>query len=440
MTLKSIVSLILLLTLALVNSAGAEPTYVEPRGVGLQEAIDQAEPGDTLWLRPGVYKGNFLIDKPLTLKGDNGAILDGQGIDVTLSIIGAPDTRVEGLIIRNSGIDMTEMDAAIFLDKGSHRTVIQGNRIHARAFGIWAGESDEVLIIANRISGDTDMRSAERGDGIRMFRLTDSVIIANEIWEARDGIYIDVSHHNRLIGNILHNQRYGIHYMFSHTNDVLVNHTYDNRMGYALMMSRHLNVQGNTSVRDQNYGILLNAVTYSYLARNRSIDVMRGHPPGTPDGHGVLGTEGKAVFIYNSQHNEFEDNLFARAEIGVHLTAGSNHNHFHGNSFVGNQHQVMYVATREQEWSHEGRGNYWSDYMGWDLRGDGIGDVPYEPNDAMDGILWKYPAAKILLNSPAVQVLRWVQRQFPVLRPSGVKDSYPLIRPAHELQILEELG
>jgi len=75
--------------------------------------------------------------------------------------------------------------------------------------------------------------------------------------------------------------------------------------------------------------------------------------------------------------------------------------------------------------------------MGWDLAGDGIGDTPYEPNDAMDGVLWKYPMAKILTNSPAVQLLRWGQRQFPVLRPSGVRDSAPLIAPPHDLEVLK---
>ena len=37
------------------------------------------------------------------------------------------------------------------------------------------------------------------------------------------------------------------------------------------------------------------------------------------------------------------------------------------------------------------------------------------------------PRAKVLLNSPAVQVLRWAQSQFPAILPGGVVDSHPLI-------------
>lgn len=99
----------------------------------------------------------------------------------------------------------------------------------------------------------------------------------------------------------------------------------------------------------------------------------------------------------------------------------------YGNAFVGNRVQVKYVANRPQDWSREGRGNFWSDYLGWDLDANGIGDKHYEPNDAVDKLLWKYPMARVLMNSPAVETLRWVQEQFPVLRPQGVHDSAPLM-------------
>ena len=103
-------------------------------------------------------------------------------------------------------------------------------------------------------------------------------------------------------------------------------------------------------------------------------------------------------------------------------------NRISSNTFAGNEQQVKYVATRTQEWSVEGRGNFWSDYLGWDRNDDGLGDVPYEPNDNVDRLLWMYPQVRLLMNSPAIQVLRWVQRAFPVIRMQGVQDSHPLMR------------
>ena len=135
------------------------------------------------------------------------------------------------------------------------------------------------------------------------------------------------------------------------------------------------------------------------------------------------------MFIYNSLYNTFTDNVFANSNIGIHLTAGSEDNRMFNNAFVNNQRQVKYVATRTQEWSYEGMGNYWSDYLGWDRNQDGTGDVPYEPNDNVDRLLWTYPEAKVLMFSPAVDILRWVQDAFPVIKAAGVQDSHPLMYP-----------
>ncbi|HSH47211.1 MAG TPA: nitrous oxide reductase family maturation protein NosD [Halomonas sp.] len=395
----------------------------------LQEVLDAAEDGDTVRVTEGIYRGNFTIPRSIELVGEPGAVLDGENQGRVLTLT-APQTTVRDLHLKRDGADLTDIDAVIFVEKTATGSLIKNNRIEARGFGIWLDGVADARVIDNRISGDTSLRSQDRGNGLHLFNVTGAEIVDNEVWNARDGIYIDVSNHNRLIGNLLRDQRYGVHYMFSQHNVVRDNVTRNNRLGYALMQSRHLEVVGNRSYRDQNYGFLMNFIVDSTFIGNVSLEAQRGVSPGTvvkADGHAISGAEGKALFVYNSLFNEIRDNLFANTEIGIHLTAGSEDNEFHSNAFVGNQTQVKYVAIRQQEWSHEGRGNYWSDYLGWDLDGDGIGDIPYEPNDSVDRLVWTYPMAKILMNSPAVQVLRWVQREFPVLRPPGVKDSHPLM-------------
>ena len=66
-----------------------------------------------------------------------------------------------------------------------------------------------------------------------------------------------------------------------------------------------------------------------------------------------------------------------------------------------------------------GRGNYYSDNPAFDLKGDGIADTAYRPNDLIDQVIWRAPAAKLLLNSPAVQV-----------RALGAGDSFRRFIPA----------
>ena len=125
----------------------------------------------------------------------------------------------------------------------------------------------------------------------------------------------------------------------------------------------------------------------------------------------------KCVFIYNANKNTFRGNWFEGCRVGIHFTAGSERNEITENSFVANQNQVMYVGTRSLDWSVRGRGNYWSDNPAFDLNGDGIADTAYRPNDVIDQVIWRAPAAKLLLNSPAVQVVRWAQSAFPAIHP-----------------------
>ena len=37
---------------------------------------------------------------------------------------------------------------------------------------------------------------------------------------------------------------------------------------------------------------------------------------------------------------------------------------------------------------------------------------------------------KMIMDSPVVLILRWIQKEFPVLKPPGVKDSFPLMQPS----------
>jgi nitrous oxidase accessory protein len=47
----------------------------------------------------------------------------------------------------------------------------------------------------------------------------------------------------------------------------------------------------------------------------------------------------------------------------------------------------------------------------------------------VDQLLWKHPISKLLMNTPAMQLLRWSQSEFPAVYPGGVVDSAPLMQP-----------
>lgn len=417
-----------LITTALLLFVWQQPARAE--NMSLAQLIARAAPGSTVTVPPGVHYGSLRIDKPLTLVGAKGAVIDGQGRGDVIRVV-APSVTIRHLAIRNSGVDLTAMNAGIYLEKGARNAVVANNILDGVLFGVYLDGPDDVKVIANKVHGIKRLRRADRGDGIHLWNDHATLIQENDVSETRDGIYIYISPESRIIGNRIHDVRYGIHYMYSNHDVVADNVSFHNRAGYALMQSDHLDAHNNISRNDQAFGFLLNYVTYSTITRNRISGVTGEKGFG---GYVIPGAAGKGIFVYNSEFDHFQGNRISDCPIGIHVTAGSDHDIFVGNSFVHNRVQVKYVQNKQEEWSWHGKGNYWSDYLGWDLNGDGYGDVPYRPNDGIDVLLWEYPEAHLLMSSPAILALRYVQEAFPIFTPPGVQDSHPIMkRPAETM-------
>ena len=250
----------------------------------------------------------------------------------------------------------------------------------------------------------------ERGNGVQIWNAPGAVVESNDVGYGRDGIFVTTSKDNAFRNNRFADLRFAIHYMYTNNSEITGNRSTGNHVGYAIMFSRGLLATGNSSEGDRDHGILLNYANRSTITANS-----------------VRHSTKKCVFIYNTNKNTIRGNRFEGCDIGIHFTAGSERNDIAENAFIANRTQVKYVGTRQVEWSRDGRGNYWSDNMAFDLDGDGIVDRPYRPNDLVDQIVWRHPLAKLHLSSPATQVLHWGQAAFPALLPGGVTDSYPLV-------------
>ncbi len=377
-------------------------------GASLQDAINQASPGDTLILRAGVYSGPVVIDRPLALLGNNDGIIDGQGTGRVVSIA-APDITVRGLTIRNSGDSLATEDAGIFVTPEGDRALVQNNRLTGNLIGVYLKGPENARVRGNVIIGSKNPHVNDRGNGVQLWNTPGSVVEDNDISFGRDGIFVTTSRDNVFRNNIMHDLRFAVHYMYTHDSTVAGNQSNGNHVGYALMYSNKLEIHNNISNGDRDRGLFLNFTNESKITGNR-----------------ISGAE-KCFFIYNANFNHIGNNTFANCNIGIHFTAGSEGNDVYGNAFIANQTQVKYVGTRYVEWSLNGRGNFWSDNPAFDLDDDGIADQPYRPNDMVDQLVWRHPLAKLLLNSPAMQVLRWAQSEFPSLHPGGVSDSAPLM-------------
>ena len=385
---------------------------VAPGQGNLARALQTAQDGDVLRLQNGEHNGPVTITKTLTVLGaESGALIKGNGTGSVITVK-APDVVIRDIAVTGSGLLLETQDSGIFLHKTATGAKVLNTRVRDNLIGIYVWGAKDALVKDNVITGRQDLRMNERGNGVQIWNAPGARIEDNNIRYGRDGIFVTTSKKNAFTGNVMQDLRFGVHYMYTNKSTVSGNVSRRNHLGYAIMFSTKIDMTGNLSEDDRDRGILFNYANRVTVRDNR-----------------VTGGPGKCVFIYNSNKNSLSGNLFTGCDIGVHFTGGSERNRIYGNAFVGNRTQVKYVGTRWVEWSHEGKGNYWSDHSAFDLNRDGVADTAYRPNDLTDQILWRAPAAKLLTSSPALQVLKWAQSSFPALHPGGVIDRAPLMLP-----------
>ncbi len=377
----------------------------------ISEYLAQAEDGDVLRLGAGTYRENVVLERPVTLDGQGHATIDAQEHGSVITVTGEGIT-VKNVTVIGSGSDHETIDSGIQLTKTAVAPQILNNVVLGNLYGIDIHGAPDALVSGNRIEGRQDRLVNRRGNGIYVWNSPGAIVEYNDVRWGRDGIFVNSSRQNIFRNNLFRDLRFAVHYMYADHSEVTGNVSIGNDLGYAVMFTSNVKVKDNVSIDDREHGIMFNYANRSEITGNY-----------------VRSAKEKCVFLYNANRNLFADNWFEDCGIGIHFSAGSQDNSIYGNSFVGNRTQVKFVSTKWHEWSENGRGNYWSDNAAYDVNGDGIANMPYRPNDSMDHVLWSQPAAKLLLGSPAVQLVRWSQSAFPALLPGGVIDSFPLMTP-----------
>jgi hypothetical protein len=134
---------------------------------GLHDALDQARPGDSINLQPGIYVGEFVAAKPgtksepISLCGPRSAVLDGDGIDggYVLHLDGANHWLVAGFTLRNGQKGVMADDVTGVRIVALNVTKIGDEAIHLRR------NSSDNAVVGNFIS-DTGNRREKFGEGI----------------------------------------------------------------------------------------------------------------------------------------------------------------------------------------------------------------------------------------------------------------------------------
>jgi hypothetical protein len=222
----------------------------------IQEAINAASDGDTIFVRNGTYYEHVVLNRTLSLVGESNdsTIVDGSNNGYVVDIL-ACNVSISQFTLQNAGSSWSGVNVE------SSGTMIRNNLLMDNHGGVWVRPgSMNTTISGNRISN----KQPSYADGIRLWS-SGTLVVGNTITNESQGIGVDES------GNI---------------------------------------IEGNLIANNTDYGI------------------------GAP----------KANLIFH-------------------------------NSLVNNGHQASPWGINI--WDNGCEGNYWSDYIGTDSNGDGIGDTPY---------------------------------------------------------------
>jgi nitrous oxidase accessory protein len=373
------------------------------------DALKKAKDGDVVEVHAGEYKEAIKIQKAVHLKGINNPVISiSEGNMIEVSAKGAV---IEGMTLKNNEPVQGRKVNGIVIVKGSDKVVVRNNRLIGAASGVWIVSSKGVKVENNNIEGEKHIKDLNfRGTCIVLTDAQEAEISGNRLAYCRDGIYMDVSHDLKIIGNDISKSRYAMHTMWADRSIFNKNKAYDNYVGIAIMYSKHSQMNENLTAGNQTCGLLLIQAVRSRIEKN------------------IIVGNTKGLFFYSSFYNTVLSNLIMNNNLGIHNWGASEENIVNGNSFVNNEVQVKYIASSKgQEWNS----NYWSDYIGWDMTGDRVGDAPYESSSVIDHIFWRYPAAKVLFASPAMQMLWMLERQFPIITVPKVVDKKPAMTPLH---------
>ncbi|MEN8213714.1 MAG: nitrous oxide reductase family maturation protein NosD [Pseudomonadota bacterium] len=414
-TAARILILLFLTGFPLLTSAAQYPPF--------QELVDAVKEGETLTPPPGTYAGPVVIDKPITIDGNNQVTIDGGGKG-TVILLDTDGATLKNLHLTNSGESHNDLDSGVQI-RGKFN-VVKDNIIDDCLFGVDLQQSEHNIVRRNTISSKTSFGLGQRGDSVRLWYSFYNKITDNDITGVRDMV-VWYSADNTISGNTTSDSRYSLHFMYSRYNKVENNSYYNNAVGIFLMYSDGIVLRNNSIAHaagatgigigfKETSDLVLEGNRVLYCASGLYIDVSPFQPDTT---------------------NRFSDNLIAYNGIGVRFLNDWTGNIFKHNQFIGNLTQVM-VSGGKSANRNVWEGNYWSDYEGFDLDEDGVGDKPYELYAYADRIWRDLPYAQFFKGSPLLETLDFLERLAPFTEPDLlVRDKKPL-KEKFEIEVGQE--
>ncbi len=387
-------------------------------GAALTRMLQDPSGPQEIWLRARRYDGDFVVRRKVALRAAQGAVLQGTGTGTVLAIE-ADDVTVDNVVVRHSGRRSTSEDAGI-RSKGA-RTQLRNLRVEDTLFGITLGPCPSCVVEHSHVQGLDDEREL-RGDGIKLWESNDAVIRHCTVDHVRD-VVVWYSRRVLLEGNSVRHSRYGSHFMYAHDSIVRDSRITDDVVGIFVMYSSRLHVERN--VLAGSHGAAGVGIGFK---ESDGVQVSGNWIVANTVGTYLDGTPRSPKFPVH-----FANNLFALNDVALRFHGPSEGLFFAGNDF----HEDTVVAEVEgggDALAASFRGNYFSDYVGYDLDGNGVGDVAYQIKRLSGELTDAHPSLKLFSGTVAMGLVDAIARAMPVFSSRLLLvDSAPKLRAAEAL-------
>ncbi|RLF50641.1 MAG: hypothetical protein DRN11_04290, partial [Thermoplasmata archaeon] len=278
----------------------------------IQDAINDADNGNTIVVSNGIYNENVIVNKSVTIMGENKSttIIDGGGVADAVAIV-ANNVVIKNFTIRNGGEEGIYIEGVANINISNCIIAFNGD------CGILLNQSTNVSIFGN--------------------------IIHNNSF---DGILLYYSSGNKIIGNTVYwngigNNGEGILLMYSNSNYIAKNEVYENgETGIILEPnSSNNNVSSNTAYNNADCGILISTGSNGNVIYNNT----------------AYGNTFDGILVESSQDNSIIGNvIYDNGEDGISLLSSATNCIVKGNTVYSNNAGI----SLHNVWNHSIIGNH----------------------------------------------------------------------------------
>ena len=332
----------------------------------IQNLIDNASDGDTIYVPNGTYYENIIINKSINLVGENklNTIIDGSKFGDVI-YVSADGVTISGFTIQNSGWYKDYYDG---IDVRSNYNNITDNIFNCNTHGIKLDNSDGNTIYDNRFISHFYSE-------IWVHYSKNNTIVGNDLFSIQnnDSVYkramcISYSNNNTILGNTIFSKTKQSGYCScididrnSDGNSILENKIIlEFSYGIRLWTVSNNLIIGNTIISNNNsIGIDLRSSDGNILSRNFishtwcSIDIDYSNNNTINDNNLISNYRGISSYRSNNV-SIVHNNIILNEEFGITL-ASSNGNIIEKNNFQNNKINAVFLNC-----TNTWRKNYWN--------------------------------------------------------------------------------